>query len=130
MYKHAFHTYREKNRMGEKVIYLPFPFSARFVMAKELKLEDDLSIFPQVLQRKYERSEHNIRLFYKRKQCFNKISISMIIIWVWKLSPSIVSSIWFDVLWVMRHFSIYLSTWICTYFKKSILGPDWSVCNL
>lgn len=75
-----FMSIEKKTGWEEKVIYLPFPFSARFVMAKELKLEDDLSIFPQVLQRKYERSEHNIRLFYKRKQCFNKISISMIII--------------------------------------------------
>lgn len=47
-----FMSTEKKTGCEEKVVYLPFPFSARFVMAKELKLEDDLSIFPQVLQRK------------------------------------------------------------------------------
>lgn len=63
----------KKKKDGERkfLIYLPFPFSARFVMAKELKLEDDLSIFPQVYYiGKYKRSYHNIRSLYKQKQCF------------------------------------------------------------
>lgn len=121
----------EKKTGCEEKSYIYLSHSAQGLWwLKNSNLKMTYPFFLKYCREKYRRSEHNIRLFYKRKQCFNKISISMIIIWVWKLSPSIVSSIWFDVLWVMRHFSIYLSTWICTYFKKSILGPDWSVCNL
>lgn len=133
MYKHAFRVYciEKKKQDVRKKSYIYLSHSAQGLWwLKNSNLKMTYPFFLKYCREKYERSEHNIRLFYKRKQCFNKISISMIIIWVWKLSPSIVSSIWFDVLWVMLHFSIYLSTWICTYLNKSILGPDWSVCNL
>ena len=44
---------RRKNKYrGRGCHSLPFPLSARFVIAKELKLELDLSIVSQCLQKK------------------------------------------------------------------------------
>lgn len=64
-------------RGGRKcLIYLPFPFSARFVMAKELKLEDDLSIFPPSTTEESIK-DHNITLdsYTNKNNAFNEISV-------------------------------------------------------
>lgn len=58
-----FISIEKKTGCEEKVIYLPFPFSARFVMAKELKLEDDLSIFSSSTAEK-SMKDQNITLDY------------------------------------------------------------------
>lgn len=58
-----FMSIEKKTGCEEKVIYLPFPFSARFVMAKELKLEDDLSIFSSSTAEK-SMKDQNITLDY------------------------------------------------------------------
>lgn len=58
-----FMSIEKKTGCEEKVVYLPFPFSARFVMAKELKLEDDLSIFSSSTAEK-SMKDQNITLDY------------------------------------------------------------------
>lgn len=58
-----FISIEKKTGCEEKVVYLPFPFSARFVMAKELKLEDDLSIFSSSTAEK-SMKDQNITLDY------------------------------------------------------------------